>query len=133
MQLQNCYVALTYLLTQWSRVRHRTHKCPSPVPILSQLRPVPTTPSYFLKIYLNVIVRSTSVSPQWSLSLRFPHQNPVHTSPLPHTRHMPRPSHNTCQLVFGNTDGNKQLFCVCEAISTSQLKKNFHQLRLFKK
>jgi hypothetical protein len=23
------------------------------------------------------------MSPQWSLSLRFPHQNPVHTSPLP--------------------------------------------------
>jgi hypothetical protein len=22
-------------------------------------------------------------SPQWSLSLRFPHQNPVHASPLP--------------------------------------------------
>jgi hypothetical protein len=31
------------------------------------------------------------VSPQWSLSLRFPHQNPVHTSPLHHTRHMPPP------------------------------------------
>jgi hypothetical protein len=27
-------------------------------------------------------------SPQWSLSLRLPNQNPVHTSPLPHTRHM---------------------------------------------
>jgi len=25
----------------------------------------------------------------------FPHQNPVHTSPLPHTRHMPRPSHSS--------------------------------------
>ena len=34
-------------------------------------------------------------SPQWSLSLRFPHQNPVHSSPLPHTRHMPRPSHSS--------------------------------------
>jgi hypothetical protein len=27
---------------------------------------------------------STSGSPQWSPSLRLPHQNPVHTSPLPH-------------------------------------------------
>ena len=27
--------------------------------------------------------------------LMFPHQNPVHTSPLPHTRHMPRPSHSS--------------------------------------
>jgi hypothetical protein len=26
-------------------------------------------------------------SPQWFPSLRFPHQNPVRTSPLPHTRY----------------------------------------------
>jgi len=109
---------LTCLLTPWSRVllekltgtaasqeiprilwnpkvHHRTHKHTPPVPILSQLHPFPTTPSNLLKIHLNIILPSTPGSPQWSPSLRFPHQNPVHTSPLPHTRYMPRPSHSS--------------------------------------
>ena len=109
---------LTYWLTPWSRVlleklpgfaatqeisrilwnpkvHYRTQKRPPPVRILSQLHPVPTTPSHFLKIHLNIIIQSTSWSSQWSLSLRFPHQNLVHTSPFLHTCHMPRPSHSS--------------------------------------
>src|SRR5215510_13550060 len=74
---------------------YRTHKCPPPVPILCQLHPVPTNRSNFLKIRLNIILLPTSGSPQWPLSLKFSHQHPVHPSLLPHTRHMPRPSHSS--------------------------------------
>jgi len=60
--------------------------------ILSQLDPVHTPTSHFLKIRLNIILPSTPGSPKWSLSFRFPHQNPVYASPLPQTRYMPRQS-----------------------------------------
>jgi hypothetical protein len=54
-----------------------------------------TPTSQFLKIHLNIILLSTPGSPKWSLTLRFPYQNPVHASPLPHTRYMHRPSHSS--------------------------------------
>ena len=74
-------------------IHHRTHKCPQLVPIMSPLHPVPTTHSHFLKIRFNIILPSTSGSLQWSLSLRFPHQNPLQTSPLPFPIRATCPTH----------------------------------------
>jgi hypothetical protein len=76
------------------KVYFRSHKFPAPVPLLSQLYPIHTTSSHFLKIHLYIILLFRPGSPKWSLPFRFTHQNPVYASPLPHTRYMPRPSHS---------------------------------------
>ena len=76
------------------KVHYRSHKCPPPVPILSQFDSAHTRTSHFLKIHLNIILPSTPGSPKWFLSLRFPNKNPVYAFALIHTCYMPRPSHS---------------------------------------
>ena len=77
------------------KVHHRTHKRPPPVSILGQPNPVNIHTSQLLEIHPNINHTSTPRSPQWSPSLRFPHQDPIHCPLLTHTRHMPSPSHSS--------------------------------------
>ena len=77
------------------KVHYRAHKRPPPVPILGQPNPVHTPTSHLLEIHPNIIHPSTPRSPQWSLSLRFPHQDPIHPPLRTHTRHMPSPFHSS--------------------------------------
>ena len=67
---------------------------PDTCPCLSLVDPAHARTSHFLKIHLNVILPSMCGSPKWFLPLRFPHQNPVYSSTLPHTSYMARPSHS---------------------------------------
>jgi len=56
------------------KVHYRTHK---PVSILGQPNPVHIPTSHLLEIHPNIIHPSKPRSPQWSLSLRFLHQDPI--------------------------------------------------------
>jgi hypothetical protein len=103
------YLLTYYLLTPWTRVllvsqlvknprilwnpkvHYRIHKFPPPVRIPSQLDPVHTPTSQFLKIHFNIIHSSTPCSHKWSFTFRFPLHRPVYTSPVHHTRYMLRP------------------------------------------
>ena len=66
------------------KVHYGTHKRPTPVSILGQPNPVHIPTFHLLEIHPNVIHPSTPRSPQWSPSLRFPQQDPIHplSSPI---------------------------------------------------
>ena len=64
------------------RVHYLIYKCPSTVPILSQLDSIHTPTSHFLEIRQNIILPSTPGSSKWSICLRFSHKNPIYFSPL---------------------------------------------------
>jgi len=66
------------------KVHYRTHNRPPPVSILGHPNPVHIPTSHLLGIHPIIIHPSTPRFPQWSLSLRFPHQDPIRpiTSPI---------------------------------------------------
>ena len=66
------------------KVHYRTHKRLPTVSILGQPNPVHIPTPHLLEIHRNIIHPSIPRSPQWSLSLRFPHQDPIHplSSPI---------------------------------------------------
>ena len=63
-------------------------------PSLSWASPIQST-THLLQIHLNIIHPSTPRSPQRSLPLRFPHQDPIRPPLLPHPSYMPSPSHSS--------------------------------------
>jgi hypothetical protein len=75
------------------KLHYCIHNCQPPVPTLSQINPVHALTSHLLKFYLNIILPSTPGSSKWTLSTRFPHQNPVYTSAFHQTCYILRPSH----------------------------------------
>ena len=77
------------------KVHYRTHKCPPPISILGQPKSIHISTSHLLEIRSNIIQPSTPRSSQWSLSLQFPHQDPINPPLLTHTRHMSSPSHSS--------------------------------------
>jgi len=69
------------------KVHYRTHKRPPPVSILGPPNPVHIPSSHLLEILPNIIHPSTPRSRQWSLSLRFPHQDLIHPTRHPYASH----------------------------------------------
>ena len=75
-------------ISQNPKVHYRTHKRPPPVSILGQPNPVHIPTSQLPEIHPNIIHPSMPRYPQWSPSLQFPHQDPIHP--------LSSPIHATC-------------------------------------
>ena len=68
---------------------YHIRKSPAPVPVLSLISAAHDCPPYFSKVHFNIILQSALGSSKWCLSIRSPHQNPLYTSPVSQTCHVP--------------------------------------------
>jgi hypothetical protein len=59
---------IPYLLVN-PKIHYRVHNSPPTFPVLSQMNPVHTLQTYFLKIRYNIVLPA---APKWSLTLRLP-------------------------------------------------------------
>ena len=83
-----------YINVLWlNKILYEHSQTPVTSPYLSHISPIHASPSHVLKINFNITLPSNLTSSYWSPSLKSPHRNPVGTSPVSHTWHMPLSFH----------------------------------------
>ena len=82
--------------TFWNpNIHYRIYKCAPSVPVLSQINPVHVPGLISWRSSLILSPHLTPRSSKWSLPLRFPDENSICTSLLPHTCYLHFPSHSS--------------------------------------
>jgi len=78
-----------------TKLHYHIRRFSSHVSNLSQVDPCHNPKFQYLRIHFSITLTSITRSSKWSLTLRFPQQNPLHAFPLPYTCYMPRLSYSS--------------------------------------